>query len=180
RFRGGARRNGTAVTVAGLMAAVFLVGTAAVLWQAKLANEAEAARLADKDRHDRDLAKAIEDERRQHALDRAIETAFGGDLEKARKAIIEAQKAGVDADQAYSPNGLIHFQRGAWQAAIKEFQSSLALKPTVAAQAMLVSAAIHAFGQSGGNFTGIEFLPQALMDLRSMEPVTPEDYMCKG
>src|SRR5262245_22686588 len=173
RFTKMVRRNQRALMVAGMLAVVVLVGTAAVLWQAKLASDAAA-------RHDRELAKAIEDERRQHALDRAIEAALGGDLEKARKAIIEAQKAGVDADQVYWLNGLIHFQRGEWLAAIKEFKSSLALKPTVAAQAMLVSAALHAFGQSGGNLTGNENWPQALMVLRSMEPVTPEDHMCKG
>src|SRR5262249_44885260 len=138
RFTKMVRRNQKVLMVAGMLAVVVLVGTAAVLWQAKLASDAAAS-------HDRDLAKAIEDERRQYALDRAIEAALGGDLEKARKAILDAQKAGVDAHQVYWLNGLVHFQRGDQRAAIKEFQSSLALKPTVAAQAMLVRAALYAF-----------------------------------
>src|SRR5215468_2304324 len=71
RLRKAARRNRAALSVTGLVAAVVLVGTAAVLWQAKIANDANVARIADKDRHDRDLAKAIEDERRQYALDKA-------------------------------------------------------------------------------------------------------------
>ena len=45
-----------------------------ILWQAKRANE------------------AMENARRQYALDRAIEAAFSGDLPKADKAIVAARK----------------------------------------------------------------------------------------
>src|SRR5262249_53350641 len=186
RLRKAARRNRAALTVAGVVAAAVLVGTAAVVWQAQRARDAELARLADQKRHDDEIARrkkeqedAVLAERRQNALERATEAAFGGDLEKARIAIVDAQKVGVEADQGYWLNGLIQFQRGDLTAAIKDFKSSLALKPTVAAQAMLVRCNLHALAQSGGNVTGNEYA-QAFLVLRSMEPVTPEDYMCRG
>jgi serine/threonine protein kinase len=161
RVRKMARRNRTALTVAGVMAAMLVLGTGVILWQAKLHNE------------------AIEYERRQYALDRAIEAAFGGDLDKARTAILDAQKAGVEADQVYWLNGLVHFQRGEYDTAIREFKSSLALKPTVAAQAMLARAYIQAGLQSGGTELDYEY-PQALAALHSMKAVTAEDYLCRG
>src|SRR5262249_7159073 len=137
RFTKMVRRNQKALLVAGLLAVVILAGTAAVLWQAKLANEAEAARIAGKDRHEPEVAKAIEAERRQEKLDRAIEAALSGDLVKAEKAIVEAEKAGVAADQSHWLRGLVHWQRLDTAAAIKEFEASVELRPTVAAQAML-------------------------------------------
>src|SRR5262249_44668897 len=140
-------------------------------------------RLEEQKQHEAELQKqaaTLIAERRQHALDRAIEAAFGGDLEKARKTILEAQQAGVEAHQVYWLNRLVQFQRGGMPARIREFRSSLALKPTVAAQAMLVRAYLHALVQSGGgNEAGNEYF-QAFLVLRSMEPVTPEDYMCRG
>src|SRR5262249_46023808 len=70
------RRHRTALSVAGVVAAMLVLGTGVILWQAKLHNE------------------AIEYERRQYALDRAIEAAFSSDLENARKAIVAAETAG--------------------------------------------------------------------------------------
>src|SRR5262249_24913727 len=133
RLHKAARRNRMALTVTGVVAVMVLVGTAWAVW---LVHNAEAARLAAKAQHDADmddLRKKQEEERRQEKLDRAIEAALSGDLETAGRAILVAQKVGVEAHQVYWLNGLIQFQRGDWQAAIKEFQSSLALKPTVAA-----------------------------------------------
>src|SRR6516165_9308548 len=62
RVRKMVRRNQKALMVAGLVAAVALVGTAEVVWQAKLADEAKAARIADNTRHKWELAAAIEKE----------------------------------------------------------------------------------------------------------------------
>src|SRR5262249_53068092 len=59
-------------------------------------------------------------------------------------------------------------------------QSSLALKPTVAAHAMWVTAALYAYAQSGGEMKGLPFWPPAQPALESMKAVTPEDDMCKG
>src|SRR5262249_6823204 len=158
--RKAARRNRAALSVTGVVTAALLLGTSVAVWQASLAR-------ADRQRAEIAEAKRIEDqafadtalvaEKRQNALDRAIEAAFCGDLEKARNAILDAQKAGVDADQVYWLNGLVHFQRGELDAAIREFKSSLALKPTVAAQAMLARAYIDAGLQSGGNQLDYEY-----------------------
>jgi serine/threonine protein kinase len=120
----------------------------------------------------------VQAERRQNALEKATEAALSGDLERARKAIVEAEAAGVSADQVHWLNGLVHFQRGAYAAAIKEFESALALKPSAAAQAMLARAHFNMILQSGN--PSILAFRKAMNDLDPMEPVTAEDYMCKG
>src|SRR5262249_56308869 len=63
RVRKAVRRNRTALTVVGAVAATLLLGTVGILWQAALHAEALAA------------------ERRQNALDRAIQAACSGDLD---------------------------------------------------------------------------------------------------
>jgi serine/threonine protein kinase len=177
RVRKLARRHRTALAVAGVVAAVVVLGTGVSLWQAKLARESESARIAEKDRHDRDLARAIDHERRQHALERATEAAFSGDLDKARKAIVEAQKAGVAADQVYWLQGVVLYQRGKLQDAIKEFEASLELKKSAAALGMLARTHIATILTSPKAF---ERYDQALAELCTITPVTPEDYMCRG
>src|SRR5262249_44785466 len=101
-----------------------------------------------------------------------------GDLERARKAIVEAEAAGVAADQIHWLNGLVHYQRGNYDPAIKEFKSAIELKPSVAAQAMMVRAYFYMNLQSGNPFS--TDLVKAVSDLGEMTPVTPEDYMCRG
>jgi serine/threonine protein kinase len=189
RLRKTIRRNRTALSVAGVVAAALLLGTSVAVWQASVARaDRQRAEKAENDRIEADAAAAArlkkeEDERlaerRQEKLDRAIGAAFSGDLKTADIAIVEAEKAGVAADQSHWLRGLVHFQRGDYDAAIKEFNSSLALKPTVAAQAMLARAYIQAGLQSGGNQLDYEY-PQALAALHSMKAVTAEDYMCRG
>jgi serine/threonine protein kinase len=167
RFRKTIRRNRTALTVAGAVAAVVLVGTAAVVWQ-----------VVEKDRYDRDLAKAIEDERRQYALDRAIEAAFSGDLERAHKAIVAAEKAGVAPDRAHWLHGLVHYQQGKIEDAIKEFQSSIVLKPSVAAAIMHGLALFDASLLSGDYGRYGRGVKRDLIN--SLKPETAEDYLFRG
>src|SRR5262249_62085345 len=88
------RRNKTALTVSAVVAAAVLLGTTVAVWQAKRASDSGAKRITDQADADAKLAKAIDDERRQFALDRAIEAAFGADLEKAHHAIVPAPKGG--------------------------------------------------------------------------------------
>src|SRR5262249_26021919 len=98
------RRNRAAVLTTAIVTAAIVLGLAISVWQAMRAQDAEATLLADQEKHDQELRKKTDEliaERRQHALDRAIEAAFGGDLEKARKTILEAQRAGVEAHQVY-------------------------------------------------------------------------------
>src|SRR5262249_44965142 len=97
RLRKAARRNRTALTVAGTVAAALVVGTAATLWQVQRANDAEAKRVTEQKQHQEAMdaiakkqAEELAAERRQNALERATEAAFSGDLDKAHKAIVAA------------------------------------------------------------------------------------------
>jgi tetratricopeptide (TPR) repeat protein len=140
-------------------------------YQAHLAEE---QRRAEKEEHE----KTLQAERRQNSLEKATEAAFSGDLERTRKAIVEAESIGVSADQVHWLNGLVHFQRGDYDAAIKEFEAAIALKQSVAAQAMLAHAYFDAGLQSGNPFGART--QKAFSDLDPLTPVTPEDYMCRG
>src|SRR5262249_14599886 len=193
RLHKAARRNRTALTVAGVVAAAVVLGTAATLWQMSLARAdreraelAEKDRLAEQSRHREEVAAIAKKQaeelaavRRQNALDRGIEAALGGELDNARKAIVAAEAAGVSADQVHWLNGLVHYQRGDHPAARKELESAAELKPSVAAQAMLVLTDYAAFRPSGGAKSSRQ-LAKARSDLLMLTPVTPEDYMCRG
>jgi tetratricopeptide (TPR) repeat protein len=160
----------------GIAASLALLVVAAGLasyfgYQAHLAEE---KRRAEKEGYE----KTLQAERRQNALEKAIEAALSGELERAGRAIVEAEAAGVSADQVHWLNGLVHFQRGNYDAAIKEFESAIALKPSVAAQAMLFRALFGVSLQSGNPFGAKQV--KAFSDLSALTPVTPEDYMCRG
>jgi tetratricopeptide (TPR) repeat protein len=181
RVRKMARRNRTALTVAGVVAAVVVLGTAVSLWQASIARaERQRAEVAEAKRIEEQAAAeaALVAERRQHALDRAIEEALCGDLEKAHKAIVAAEKAGVAPDRVHWLHGLVHYQRGKFEDAIREFESSIAFKPTVAANAMHSEALFNASLHSGNPL--IRYFRSAKPDLDSMTPETAEDYLCRG
>jgi tetratricopeptide (TPR) repeat protein len=188
RFRKATRRHRTALSVAGVVAATVVLGTTVSLWQVSLARaDRERAEKAERDRIEADAVAAAKldkqeeeriAERRQEKLDRATEAAFSGVLDRAHDAIVEAEAAGVSADQVHWLNGLVHYQRGAFAAAIKEFESAIKLKPSVAAQAMMVRAYFYMIMQSGNPFAAD--LMKAVNDLNAMTPVTPEDYMCRG
>jgi tetratricopeptide (TPR) repeat protein len=170
RFRKWVKRHpGVAASLALLVVAVGVAGYFG--YRAHL--EAEQRRV-EKEEHEKTLLA----ERRQNALEKATEAAFSGDLERARTAIVEAESIGIAADQVHWLNGLVHYQRGAFAAAIKEFESAVKLKPSAAAQAMLVRAYFYRNLQSGNPFSAD--LANAVSDLNAMTPVTPEDYMCRG
>src|SRR5262249_18028982 len=156
RLRKAARRHRTALSVAGVVAAALVVGAAATLWQVSVARNERGASLADDKQHEDELdaiakqqAEALLAERRQYALDKAIEAAFGGDLKKAHKTIVAAEAAGVAADRVHWLHGLVHYQQGKLEDAIREYESSIALKPSVAAYAMHGRALFDASLQSG-------------------------------
>jgi serine/threonine protein kinase/Tfp pilus assembly protein PilF len=188
RLRKAARRNRAALTVAGVVVAALVVGGAATLWQASIARAdreraelAEARRIKEQAIADAKLKAQEEEriaERRQEKLDRAIEAALGGDLAKADKAIVEAEKAGVARDQGHWLRGLVHYQQGKFEEAIREFKAAIALKPnSVAAHAMHAMALFVATVHSG-NGSGRSFLEWN--DLNAMTPETAEDYLCRG
>jgi tetratricopeptide (TPR) repeat protein len=174
RVRKMARRNRRALSVAGVVAAVIVLGTGVSLRQAALTRAERDARLAEQKRHEEELAAA----ERQYALDRAIEAAFGGDLPKAHKAIVAAEAAGVAPDRVHWLHGLVHFQQGKLEDAIREFESSVALKPSVAAYAMSARAQFSETFFSGNAFRLHPVL--AASKLSSMTPETAEDYLCRG
>ena len=181
RMRKFARRHRTGLFEVGVCAAIALVGFAVSIWQASLARaDRERAELAEakqiQDKLDADAALLAE--RRQYALDKAIEAAFGGDLKKAHTAILAAEAVGVAPDRVHWLHGLVHYQQGRLEDAIKEFQSSIDLKPSVAAHAMharaLFAASLHS-----GHWVNSSILSE-LNDLNAMTPETAEDYLCRG
>jgi dienelactone hydrolase/tetratricopeptide (TPR) repeat protein len=188
RLRKAARRNRTALTVAGVVVATIVLGTTVSLWQASLARAdreraefAEARRIEEQTLADAKLKKQEEEriaERRQEKLDRAIEAAFGGDQEKARNAIVAAEKAGVAPERVRWLRGLAYFNQGKLEEAIQEFQASLDLKPSVAAHTMHFIAVFDASLFSGNSLTRYFQLPTE--GLNSTTPETAEDYLCRG
>jgi tetratricopeptide (TPR) repeat protein len=189
RLRKAARRNRKALSVAGVVAAVVVLGAAVSLWQAWIASAdraraelAEARRIEEQTIADAKLKAQEEEriaERRQEKLDRAIEAAFSGDLEKAHKTIVAAEKAGVAPDRVHWLHGLVHYQQGKLEDAIREFEAAVALKPSVAAYAMHAQALFDASLQSGNSLD--RYRKSARIDLiNSMTPETAEDYLCRG
>jgi tetratricopeptide (TPR) repeat protein len=188
RLRKAARRNRVALSVAGAVAAVVVLGAAVSLWQASLARadreraeRAEAKRIEEQavaDAKLKEQADALVTERRQNALDRAIEAAFGGDPEKARNAIVAAEKAGVAPERVRWLRGLAYFNQGKLEEAIQEFQASIDLKPTVAAHTMHFLAVFDASLFSGNSLARYFQLPTD--GLNSTAPETAEDYLCRG
>jgi tetratricopeptide (TPR) repeat protein len=177
-----ARRNRTTLAEVGAVAAVALLGMAISIWQARRASDEEARRIQEQTDHDAAVAKLIreqDEERRQEKLDRAIEAAFSGDLEKARKAIVAAETAGVAPDRVHWLHGLVHIQQGRLEDAIKEFQSSIDLKPSVAACAMHGLALFDASLYSGN---GLDRYMRGVKGdlLSSLKPETAEDYLFGG
>jgi serine/threonine protein kinase len=189
RARKMVQRHRTAFVEVGICAAIALVGFAVSIWQASLARAdreraelAEAKRIEDQAIADAKLKKQEEArlaELRQEKLDRAIEAAFGGDLEKARKAIVAAETAGVAPDRIHWLHGLVHIQQGRLEDAIKEFQSSIDLKPSVAACAMHGLALFDASLYSGNGLD--RYMRGVKRDLlSSLKPKTAEDYLFRG
>ncbi|HMF11597.1 MAG TPA: protein kinase [Gemmataceae bacterium] len=189
RLRKATWRHRTALSVAGVVAAVVVLGAAATLWQASVARENRAlAEKAEQDRIDAEVIAAAElqkqkeeqlAERRQEKLDRAIEAAFGSDLKKAHNAILAAEAAGVAPDRVHWLHGLVHFQQGRLEDAIKEFESSIDLKPSVAACAMHGQALFDASLYSGNGL--VRYFQERKRDLlRSLKPETAEDYLFRG
>ena len=181
RLRKAARRNRTALSVAGVVAAVLVLGTAVSLWQASLARAerdrarlAEAAREAEHQEHERELVA----ERRQYALDRAIEAAFSSEPAKAHKAIVEAEMIGVAPDRVHWLHGLVHHYQSQFEDALREYDASIALKPSVAAYASRQSAIFEAWLQTGKSLGGGFTTKEEWLD--SMSPETAEDYLCRG
>jgi serine/threonine protein kinase len=181
RLRKAARRHRTALSVAGVVVAVVVLGAAVSLWQASIARaERERAEIAETKRIEEQAAAdaALVAERRQYALDRAIEAAFSSDPAKADKAIVEAERVGVAPDRVRWLRGLVYSQQGKVGDAIREFDASNALKPSVAAHAARALALFGAGLETGNPFRRLD--RSAWVAVQSMTPQTAEDYLCRG
>jgi tetratricopeptide (TPR) repeat protein len=178
RVRKMVRRNRMALTLAGVVAAVVVLGAAVTLWQASLAAAARRDAIVAADTLKTQEAERIA-ERRQEKLDRAIEAALGGDPVKADKLIVAAEAAGVAADQSHWLRGLVHYQQAKFEDAIREFERALAVRPTsVAAQAMHAHALFLAVKHNGE--LAVDQSRSEMAQLASMTPETAEDYLCRG
>jgi tetratricopeptide (TPR) repeat protein len=120
-----------------------------------------------------DAERDREAEKRQHAIDRALTAAMGGDLEGAEQAIAEAEQAGASTGQVRMLRGQIALHRGQSQEAMRHLEQAVRLLPdSVAAWGMLASA--YAWD---GHW---ERYDQALREMAKLTPSTPEDFLFKG
>src|SRR5262249_25521998 len=88
---------------------------------------------------------------------------------------VAAEEAGVAADRIHWLHGLVHYQQAKFDDAIREFESTIKLKPSVAAYAMLHHALLLS-----GNFPALQQRVSEYNQLDSMKPETAEDYLCRG
>jgi serine/threonine protein kinase len=174
RLRKLLQRNKAAVLTTAVVAAALLLGTAVSVWQALRASaEHERARLAEKTRlaaqkqHDDEMAALV----RRQALDEAIAAAMSGELDKAKKAIHEAELKGVSPGQVHWLQGLVHFQRGETELAVEEFEQARKLMPESVAPLAMIA---RCFNPTSPKFQ------QAYQDMLRLTPTTPEDYLCRG
>src|SRR5262249_51175775 len=158
--------------------------TTAALWQASVAREHRAlAANAELARIDADAKLKAEEEariaeRRQEKLDRAIEAAFSGDPVRAETAIFAAKKAGVWDDRIHWLRGHLYAAQDKTEDAIREFEASIALKPSVSGYAALRTV-LFSRGLETGNPFG-SFDRTAVDRIGSMAPETAEDYLFRG
>jgi tetratricopeptide (TPR) repeat protein len=147
--------------------------------EALLTQQAELKRLAaERDRLavEKDLQaaqQALEGEKRQRAIDRALTAAMGGDLETAEQAISEAEHAGASTGQVRMLRGQVDLHRGQRGQARRHLEEAIRLLPkSVAARAML-AAAYASHGQW-------EWYDKAVREMEELTPSTPEDFLFKG
>src|SRR5262245_6910186 len=164
------RHPGIAASLALMVVAVGVAG-----YFGYRAHVAERTRLADQKRHDDELAA----ERRQRALGKAIEAAMSGEVERANKAIREAEVIGVERGQVCWLRGLVLYQRSEYGPAIEEFEQAVALMPeSVAARALLARSYFNAQIHVGQGITSKSL--DMIAEMRRLTPSTPEDYLCRG
>ncbi len=113
-------------------------------------------------------------ERRQHAVERAMLIAMGGDLDGAEKAIAEAELLGASPGSVRMIRGLLARHRGDDSKAIEHLDQAVRLLPrSVAAYSLLAEAYID-----DGQMSRAEII---FMDhIEKLPVVTREDYLFKG
>jgi tetratricopeptide (TPR) repeat protein len=113
------------------------------------------------------------EEKRQHAVERAMLIAMSGDLDGAEKAIAEAEVLDASAGSVRMIRGQLALHRGDTRKAIEHLEQAVNLLPrSVAAHSLLAAAYIN-------NFQVNRY--ETIMDsIEKLTAVTPEDYLFKG
>jgi len=114
------------------------------------------------------------EEKQQHAVERAMLIAMGGDLDGAEKAIEEAEVLGASPGSVRMIRGLLVLHRGGdTRKAIEHLEQAVKLLPrSVAAYSLLAQAYIADYQLDGYEIT--------MDSVEKLTTVTPEDYLFKG
>jgi serine/threonine protein kinase/tetratricopeptide (TPR) repeat protein len=114
------------------------------------------------------------EERRQHAIERAMLIAMSGDLDGAENAIAEAEVLGASPGSVHMVRGQLALHRGDARKAIEHLEQAVKLLPhSVAAYSLLAQA--HAWAGQGDR---CELIFRDYIE--KLTAVTPEDYLFKG
>jgi serine/threonine protein kinase/tetratricopeptide (TPR) repeat protein len=152
---------------AALACAAVAVGVAAFF--ALQAYQVEQQRLVEQAQAQQDLQRV----QRERALENAVAAAMGGDLEKAEKAISEAEAYGASIAQVRMLRGMVAFYRGDFERARVDLEQAVKLDPdSVAARGMLAMAYL--------GFGDILRYVQTATELEEFPTRTAEDYLFKG
>jgi len=118
--------------------------------------------------------RIAEDEKRQHAIERAMLIAMSADLDGADQAIGEAEILGASHGSIRMIRGLLALHRGDSRQAIMHLERAVELLPGSVAAYSLLATAYWAEGQ--GDRSEIIFMNH----IEKLTAVTPEDYLFKG
>lgn len=154
--------------LAGAMVAVVLgLGAAgAFAWRAYVT---EQQRLAEKQKQEDELRA----ERREAALEKALQQALGGDLAGAERWIGDAELLGASAGNVRLMRGQIAYYRGDFATAIEHLEQAIKLQPQRPAPLALLAAAHSDFG-------AFERYYELMVHLATLNPVTYEDHLFMG
>jgi tetratricopeptide (TPR) repeat protein len=110
---------------------------------------------------------------REWALENALAAAMGGDLDRAEKAISEAETFGASIAQVRRLRGQVAFSRGDSERALVDLEEALKLDPdSVAARGMLAMAYL--------SFGDIDRYVHTATEMKALTPRTAEDYLFRG
>jgi serine/threonine protein kinase len=114
------------------------------------------------------------EEKRQHAVERAMLIAMSGDLKGAEKAIEEAEVLGASPGSVRMIRGLLAIHRGDSRQAIEHLEQAVKLLPRSVAAYALLAQAYSADGQW-------DTYESVFLDfIEKLPAVTAEDYLFKG
>ena len=123
---------------------------------------------------ERIVRQQAQEEKRLHAVEQAMLNAVSGDLNRAEKAIAEAELLGASAGSVRMIRGQLALHRGDAPTAIEHLEQAVKLLPRSVAACSLLAQAYLADGQE-------DRYEIIFMDfIEKLTAVTPEDYLFKG